>query len=151
MKPQKTIKRIKPKSDSLRARALRELYEEAKAEFLADHRICDRCGNVFKSLELHHSLGRAGTLLIDWRFFNALCSRCHNTVHIAVKEAQKEGWIGGPGQWNTPPRDAFSDVLEDSVINRMNQIGERIKAKVAKKLNKEWEARVRKAEKKICH
>lgn len=146
MKPQKTIKRIKPKSDSLRARALRELYEEVKADVLKKNPKCLLCPK--KSSDVHHRMGRAGTLLIDDRFLSAVCSRCHNSIHAFPRTAKENGWMAGPGEWNTPPRDAFSDVLEDSVINRMNQIGERIKAKVAAKVTKEWEARVRKASKK---
>lgn len=146
MKPQKTIKRIKPKSDSLRARALRELYEEAKKTFLAYRGSCERCGKE-RPLEVHHVRGRTSTLLIDRRWFAGICKECHKFIHEHVKTAKAEGCIAGPGEWCCVPTDSESARLRHMVLDRINEIGERIKAKVAKKLNKEWEAPVRKAAK----
>lgn len=147
LKPIKPRKRIKARSDSLRARALRELYEETKKSFLAYRRSCERCGKE-RPLEVHHVRGRTGTLLIDRRFFNGLCTYCHNTVHIAVRQAQEEGFMAKTGQWDCPPRDSESARLIGLVLDRIKAIEERIRKKVAAKVTKEWEARLRKITKK---
>lgn len=132
VKKVKLVKWIKPKSDSLRARALRELYQEVKADVLKKNPVCLRCPR--KSAEVHHRRGRAGTLLIDDRFLSALCFECHNFIHAFPAIAKENGSLAWPGEWNTPPHDAESGRLREMILDRMNAIGERIKKRVAKKL-----------------
>lgn len=133
LKPIKPRKGIKARSDSLRARALRELYEETKKSFLAYRRSCERCGKE-RPLEVHHVRGRTGTLLIDRRSFAGICKECHNFIHENVKAAKAEGCIAGAGQWDCPPRDSESARLSGLVLDRINAIGERIKKRLAKKM-----------------
>lgn len=143
----KPRKRIKARSDSLRARALREMYEEAKKTFLAYRGSCERCGKE-RPLEVHHIRGRTSTLLIDRRWFSGICKECHNFIHQHVKTAKAEGCIAGAGEWDCPPKDTETVRLNGLILDRINAIGERIKKKVAAKVTKEWEARVRKITKK---
>ena len=147
LKPIKPRKRIKARSDSLRARALRELYEEAKKTFLAYRGSCERCGKE-RPLEVHHVRGRTSTLLIDRRWFAGICKECHNFIHQHVKTAKAEGCIAGAGEWCCIPKDTETVRLNGLILDRINPIGERIKKKVTAKITKEWEARVRKITKK---
>lgn len=132
LKPIKPRKRIKARSDSLRARALRELYEEAKETFLAYRGSCERCGKE-RPLEVHHIRGRTSTLLIDRRWFSGICKECHNFIHQHVKTAKAEGYIAGAGEWDCPPKDSESARLRFMILDRINAIGERIKKRAAAK------------------
>lgn len=76
-------------------------YMKLKKKFLGIVEMCQRCGKA-KAVDLHHTRGRAGSLLTDWRFFMALCRHCHNWIQDNPAEARHAGLIAGPGEWNTP-------------------------------------------------
>lgn len=50
--------------------------------------------------------GRAGTLLIDVRFWKAVSREAHDWIQAHPVEARAEGLLCGPGEWNVAPRDA---------------------------------------------
>jgi hypothetical protein len=52
--------------------------------------------------EVHHRRGRAGKLLLDTRFWVALCDKSHRFVHDNPAEARAIGLIEGP--WNHQPK-----------------------------------------------
>lgn len=53
--------------------------------------------------EVHHTRGRAGSLLRDQRWWLAV-SRCgHNFVHENIELAREYGWICPKGEWNRRP------------------------------------------------
>ena len=95
-----TRRAIKPVSDK-RAEALKT-YAKLKLEWM-EGRSCDRCGKRGK-LDLHHSRGRIGSLLIEQRFWKSLCRPCHNFVGDNPKQARAEGFLCPAGLWNTPDR-----------------------------------------------
>lgn len=65
-----------------------------------------------KSRDVHHSRGRAGTLLIDVRFWKAVSRRGHYWIDDHPKEARAMGLLCEPGEWNRPPRDAETARLK---------------------------------------
>jgi len=101
---------------SMRARAVaaRNIYAKAKARFLETHPTCQRC-KFNLSDELHHMRGRAGTLLIDERYFMASCSGCHRWIHENPASAFKEGLLANSGDWNNPPYDSQTLKLYDQI------------------------------------
>jgi hypothetical protein len=52
--------------------------------------------------EVHHTRGRAGSLLLDERFWLALSKQGHRWVHENPEEARAHGWICEPGDWGRP-------------------------------------------------
>ena len=54
--------------------------------------------------EVHHRYGRAGSLLLDERFWTALSAAGHRWVHQNMDEARKYGWIAPKNAWNRPPK-----------------------------------------------
>lgn len=72
-----------------RAKAERE-YAKQRKVFLAgpdgDGRCCqmpDGCGR--RATQVHHRRGRVGALLLDERYWSAMCAECH--LHITVNPA----------------------------------------------------------------
>ena len=85
-----------------RAAANREL-KALVAWFLAAVRVCQRCRKR-KARDVHHSRGRAGTLLLDWRYFKGVCRCCHDWIGENPTEARAEGFLCAAGLWNVPDR-----------------------------------------------
>ena len=52
--------------------------------------------------EVHHVRGRAGSLLLDKRYWMAISKAGHRWIHAHVEEARKHGWICERGLWNVP-------------------------------------------------
>ena len=65
--------------------------------------------------EVHHANGRAGTLLIDERFWKPLCSSAHRYVTEHPKYAREDGLTCPFGMWNKPPQDEITRVLKDKI------------------------------------
>lgn len=64
------------------------------------HPISDRLN------EVHHTRGRAGSLLRDQRFWMAVSKQGHRWIHENVEAAQRLGFVCQPGEWNNPPKEA---------------------------------------------
>jgi hypothetical protein len=56
--------------------------------------------------EVHHTRGRAGSLLMDQRFWIPLSKAGHRWVHENMAEARAREWICEAGLWNKPERSA---------------------------------------------
>lgn len=72
-----------------RASALR-IYGRKRAAFLVAHPVCRRC-QLARSAEVHHAKGRVGSLLLDERWWVALCSPCHRWLTEHPSEAYESG------------------------------------------------------------
>ena len=97
-------KRIAQVSDRQRKRLSR--YATLKARWLQTYHangVCEcGCGRKPERLDLHHSRGRAGSLLLDWRYWRALARDCHDWVAEQPVEARRRGLLCEPGLWNVP-------------------------------------------------
>lgn len=91
-----TRKRIAPRSAAMVGKMA--VYKRLKGEFLAVHRHCAACCGL--AAEVHHTRGRAGTLLLDTRYWMALCPACHRWVHENIEAARKRNLIAAAGDWN---------------------------------------------------
>lgn len=92
-------KRVRPVSPG-RAKLLRA-YRADRLTFLRAHPRCDRCG-AQGHRDVHHTRGRAGTLLLDSRHWRALCRECHDWVGENPAEARLLGLLCPAGLWNVP-------------------------------------------------
>lgn len=83
--------RIKPVSKK-RKDALVKYYALAK-DYLHKHPTCevDGCGN--KATEIHHKARRHGGLLLEVRFFMAVCRKCHRWIEDNPKDAREKKYI----------------------------------------------------------
>lgn len=97
------ISRISPKR-----RAVLEEYHRLRTDFLRLHPFCQVCARrdlkQRRSEEIHHLRGRAGSLMLDRRFWMAACSRCHDWCHNSMDQARKLGCLCQIGDWNKPVR-----------------------------------------------
>lgn len=90
-----------------RAKQNRE-YKRLRKEWLAGKE-CEGCWPIFNrkqapATELHHRRGRAGRLLLESRWFCALCDECHRYVHDHPNGARELGLLAKHGEWNTIPK-----------------------------------------------
>ena len=54
--------------------------------------------------DVHHTRGRAGSLLLDERFWIPACRRCHDWIRSNVIEARSRALLCAEGLWNVPAR-----------------------------------------------
>ena len=90
-------------------------YIKAKRAFL-DGKPCARCGVTRQPLDVHHSAGRAGGLLLNSTLWVALCRGCHNWVHLHPKLAIEAGFNAPRGCWNDEKR-ALRALAERSKVD----------------------------------
>lgn len=79
-------------------------YRALKAEYLRAFPTCQCGGCRNASHEIHHSRGRVGTLLLDWRYWLALCRSCHRWAGDNPAKARAHGLLCAEGKWNVPDR-----------------------------------------------
>lgn len=80
-------------------------YRRLKERFLSGTPTDCRCKfpNCQKPAEeIHHTRGRAGTLLLDWRFWVGMCAKHHRWVGDNPVEARGLSLLCEAGQWNKP-------------------------------------------------
>ncbi len=95
---QKGIRRVSDK----RA-AQNRLYATRRREYMDAHPRCENdCGRPPE--QLHHRRGRNAGLLIDARYFCALCNVCHDRVHAEPSWARANGLLSSASDWNTVDR-----------------------------------------------
>lgn len=82
-----------------RAAELRR-YSKARAEFLRLKPWCGRCN--LRGKEVHHTRGRVGKLLLDWRYWMTTCPACHEWIGRNPAKAREKGFLCAAGLWNTP-------------------------------------------------
>ncbi len=103
-KPKATAKRFKRVSPISKSRALKLAeYAKLKRQFFKAHPMCQRC-LIRPSVDIHHSRGRAGSLLCDTEFWFALCRPCHDDIQVRPHVARVEGYLCAPGLWNVPAK-----------------------------------------------
>jgi hypothetical protein len=78
--------------------------------------------------EVHHFFGRAGTLLLDWRFWKVVCRDGHIWIGDHIAEAREMGVLCDEGKFNCPPDDERTRELKEimNLITR-NYSDERFK------------------------
>ena len=55
-----------------------------------------------KLTEVHHMRGRAGSLLLDQRYWLAVSKQGHRWIHSNIEKARALGWLCELGKWNVP-------------------------------------------------
>lgn len=103
MKPRRYLRRVSPKRRLLLAQ-----YARLRRKFLHRHPLCqwalENYGTKEPATEVHHTRGRAGSLLLDTRFWKAVSHAGHVEIHNNVPFARELGFFCAPGQWNKPPK-----------------------------------------------
>lgn len=72
--------------------------EDLRESIRYGHPCCNRLN------EVHHTRGRAGSLLLDQRFWLALSKQGHRWVHENPELAREYGWLCAAGDWNRPAK-----------------------------------------------
>lgn len=67
--------------------------------------------------DVHHLRGRAGTLLIDRRFFKAVSRKGHRWIDANREEARKRGLLCQRGEWGKAPDDEETRRLKEIIRN----------------------------------
>jgi hypothetical protein len=87
---------------------------------------CECCRKKYKrtraAITVHHRRGRIGKLLLDKRFWCALCLECHQWVHQNPAEARSYRLICQIGQWNTMPAKKIWNQKAIEVLKRDSKI-----------------------------
>lgn len=99
----KRLRRPRPIAE--KRRRLLEEYRTLRITFLLSKPRCEKNSKLI-SEDVHHSRGRAGTLLLDVRFWKAVARKSHDWIQAHPEEARARGLLCQPGEWNRPPRDA---------------------------------------------
>jgi hypothetical protein len=86
-----------------------KLYQPRRVRWLARNTVCAVTGA--RATDVHHVRGRAGTLLIDERFWVPVSRAGHRWIEDNKELARKAGLLCGRGQWNVAPKDAVSAKL----------------------------------------
>jgi hypothetical protein len=96
---------IRARTASLDARMA--IYRAIKALYLLKEPVCEACrfirGEKATPLwadAIHHVRGRDGLLLLDIRFYKAVCNPCHRAIHDNPELARKHGLLAEKGDWN---------------------------------------------------
>ena len=76
-------------------------YFRLVRRFKRTHPECQRCGQR-PTQDVHHTRGRSGTLLLDWRHWRAVCRECHAWIGDNPERSRREGFLCAKGLWNVP-------------------------------------------------
>lgn len=104
----KTKPRKRIAARSKRMQAAMRLYNKMRKEWLKTRRcFCATPPYVgcTDRIDIHHSRGRISTLLIDQRYWIALCRYHHYMVDRNPIWARNAGMLAQPGDWNRVPKD----------------------------------------------
>ena len=88
-KPKSVLKRIKSVSDK-RLVKLAE-YRVARDLYLRNHPVCEFYTCDCREVELHHMAGRIGELLVNPKYFKALCREHHHWTEMNSIKAKEMG------------------------------------------------------------
>lgn len=91
--------KVRKQSDAM-AKRMRE-YRKLATRFKLANPSCD-CGG--RTRDVHHTRGRAGSLLLDWRYWRPVCRYCHDWIAQHPDAARAEGMLCERGLWNVPDR-----------------------------------------------
>lgn len=109
---QRKQKRIKPRSRKMTK--LMVYYNELKAKHLLKFPKCEVHPD-FPADQIHHTRGRAGTLLIDVRFFKSVGMSGHCFINDEPNKARAAGLLCAKGDWNKAPEDAETARLKNLI------------------------------------
>lgn len=92
---------------SKKRRSLGTVYRVRRQRFLEENPLCvwglkQNPPQYIASTQVHHTRGRAGSLLLDTRFWVAVSQDGHDWIHNNMAAARKLGFICQHGHWNTP-------------------------------------------------
>ena len=112
------------------------IYAAMKKQWRQSHALCEVCKERWThrnwANDVHHQRGKAGTLLIDQRFWLAVCRPCHSYIQDNKAEARAKGWLCDWGLWNSPPADEISEQLRSLIAEAAGR--QRVRDKAA-----QWE------------
>lgn len=93
-KPRAGLKRVSSK----RAKENR-IYTERRKAFLIAHPFCQiRMGDCTDlAMDIHHAAGRAGSFLLNERWWFSTCRNCHDWCHQHSNTARELGFIAPRG------------------------------------------------------
>lgn len=108
------------KVSKVRAKQLREFYEcesgwwDALAREQGGGPGCCVPGCLNAAMDLHHSRGRVGKLLLDERYWKPLCREHHVKAHEDIEWARGMGLLPPLGGWNTAEKETKPDHIVES-------------------------------------
>ncbi|MDE2096141.1 MAG: hypothetical protein KGL39_02775 [Patescibacteria group bacterium] len=108
-------KRARPRSRRM-SKLMAYYHHVVKPAYLLDEPWCKVHGRGCRADQVHHTRGRAGTLLIDRRFFAGVCSGGHSYCEEQKSLARADGLLCERGLWNHAPKDAETRRLKLLVI-----------------------------------
>jgi len=92
------------------------IYAAMKKQWRQSHALCEVCKTRWErrnwATDVHHRRGKAGTLLIDQRYWVPICRPCHDWIDQNRAEARERGWLYDWGLWNSPPTDKITEQLK---------------------------------------
>lgn len=88
----KRNKRINPISEKEKKRLAE--YRMVRDEWLKKNNRCEFPNCYSREVQLHHGIGRIGSLLTDIRHFHALCDTHHRWAELHPLEAKEMGLSG---------------------------------------------------------
>lgn len=118
-KPQEKKPRTRIRSVSPKQKRKLGLYHSIRLQFLHGKQ-CE----VFpskKATEVHHMRGRAGTLLIDTRFFLAVSRDGHDLIHRNPNWARLNGFMCDLGKFDVAPNDSETDKLRERMKDEIRR------------------------------
>lgn len=85
------FKPIKQRSDKRKKEEA--TYLKKRREYLINHPICEvkHCNN--RAIDIHHKKRRIGNLLIDNRYFMAVCRNCHIEIENNPNNSKEKGYL----------------------------------------------------------
>lgn len=92
---------LQPKADkNAYRRSNKEIYLKLREEFLKTHKLCPVAAAGLlgvpwsrPTVDIHHKHGRVGNLLIDIRYWMAVCREGHDWIHHNPRNAMRMGWM----------------------------------------------------------
>jgi hypothetical protein len=67
-------------------------YYRLRGQYLSWHPICEICQKA-AAQDIHHTNGRQGLLLLNFKLWLALCRSCHDEVHQNPRWARAHGYL----------------------------------------------------------
>lgn len=102
-KPRKALKKVSSARQRENATYLRN-----RVDFLRRFPICVACLtrgiSPTPSCQVHHARGRVHRLLLDERFWIAVCAECHEWIHDHARTARELGLLAPIAEFNVFPR-----------------------------------------------
>lgn len=80
---------------------LKRLYYKLKPHFLQVMGQCELC-RVKIATDIHHTRGRLKWMLLDMRYWKAVCRECHAQITLNPEWARSRGFLCEKGFWNRP-------------------------------------------------